>query len=159
MDPHSLVFYFSTDGVCLFRKGRQHTVHPLLLINYNLHPELRFQKEIIFLGIIPGPKKPKDMLYFLHPVVEEFKVLASGVPAIDTSISVENTLLHSFQLHTYICIVGAHMPASDALMGLAGYNARHYWNHSLVRGIYSDKVGHVYCPLTLPQDFPPNPDW
>ena len=62
-DPRSLAFYFSTDGVCLFRKDRQHSVHPLLLINYNLHPKLRFQKEnIIFLGIIPGPKKPKDLL-------------------------------------------------------------------------------------------------
>ena len=56
-DPRSLAFYFSTDGVCLFRKGRQHIVHPL--INYNLHPELRFRKEIICLGIIPSPKKPK----------------------------------------------------------------------------------------------------
>ena len=157
-DPRSLAFYFSTDGVCLFRKGRQHTVHPLLLIN--LHPKLRFQKEIIFLGIIPGPKKPKDLLSFLRPVVDEFKVLASGVPAIDASIPVENTLLRSFQLHAYyICVVGADMPARDALMGLAGYNARNYCNYCLVRGIYSDKVGHIYCPLAPPRNSPPNPDW
>lgn len=32
-------------GVCLFRKGRQHSVHPLLLMKYNLDPELRFRKE------------------------------------------------------------------------------------------------------------------
>ena len=160
MDPRSLAFFFSTDSVCLFRKGRQHTVYPLLLINYNLHPELHFQKEnIIFLVIIPGPKKPKDLLSFLRPIVDEFKVLASGVPAIDASIPVENTLLRSFQLHTYICIVEADMPARDALMGLAGYNARHYCNYCLVRGIYSDKVGHIYCPLVPPWDSPSNPDW
>ena len=146
--------------MCLFRKGRQHTVHPLLLINYNLHPELRFRKEnIICLGIIPGLKKPKDLLSFLRPVVDEFQVLATGVPAINASIPVENPLLRSFQLHAYICIVGADMPARDALMGLSGYNARHYCNYCLVRGIYSDKVGHIYCPLAPPRDSPLNPDW
>ena len=152
-DPRSLAFYFSTDGVFLFRKGRQHTVHPLLLINYNLHPELRFRKEnIICLGIIPGPKKPKHLLSFLRPVIDEFKELAAGVPAIDGSIPAENPLLRSFQLHAYICVVGADMPARDALMGLAGYNARHYCNYCTVRGVYSDKVGHTNCPLTPLQD-------
>ena len=74
-DPRSLAFYFSTDGVCLLRKCRQHTVHLLLLINYNLHPELRFQGEhIIRLRIVLGPKKPKDLLFFLYPMVDEFKV-------------------------------------------------------------------------------------
>ena len=59
-DPRSVAFYFSMDGVNLFWKGRQHTVHPLLLINYNLHPELRFQEEnIICLGIIPGQRSPR----------------------------------------------------------------------------------------------------
>ena len=86
-DPRSLAFYFSTDRVYLFRKGRQHTVYPLILINCNLHPELRFRTEnIICLGIIPGPKKPKDLHSFLHPIVDEFKLLAIGVPALDASM-------------------------------------------------------------------------
>ena len=158
-DPRSLAFYFSTDGVCLFRKGRQHTVHPLILINYNLHPELRFRTEnIICLGIIPGPKKPKDLHSFLRPIVDEFKLLAAGVPAIDASIPVDNRL-RSFVLHAYICVVGADMPARDGLMGLAGYNARHYCNYCNVRGIYSDMARHTYCPLTPPRDCPFDPDW
>ena len=74
-DPRSLVFDFSTGGVCLLRKFRQHIVHPILLINYNLHPELRFRGEhIIRLRIVLGPKKPKDLHSFLYLMVDEFKV-------------------------------------------------------------------------------------
>ena len=59
-DPRSLAFNFSTDGMCLFRKGRQHTVHPLLLINYNLHPELRFEKRTSFAWeSSQGPRSPR----------------------------------------------------------------------------------------------------
>ena len=36
-----------------------------------------------FLEIIPGPKKPKDLLSFLYPVVDEFKRLAIVADAID----------------------------------------------------------------------------
>ena len=78
------------------------------------------------MGIIPGLKKPKDLLSFLRPVVGGFKALAVGVPAISASVRIESLLLRSFQLHAYICIVEANMHARDALMGLAGYNARHY---------------------------------
>lgn len=78
------------------------------------------------MGIIPGPRKPKDLLFFLRPVVDEFKALAVGVPAISASVRIESPLLRTFQLHAYICIVEANMHARDTLMGLAGYNARHY---------------------------------
>ena len=133
------------------------TVHPLLLINHNLHPELRFQEEITCLGIIPGPKKPKDLLSFLYPV-NGFKLFTAGVPAMDAS-EPENTALRSFQLYAYICVVGADMPARDVLMGLAGYNARHYCNYCQcsARGIYSEQTGHMYCPLSPPATR--NPDW
>ena len=46
-----LAFVFSTDGVQLFRKGKQHTVWPLMLMCINLPPELRFLEEnVICLG-------------------------------------------------------------------------------------------------------------
>ena len=80
-DPCSLAFYPSTDGVCLFRKDKQ-TVHPLILINYNLHPPNR---NVIYLGVVPGPKKPSDLHSFLRSVVDEFKLLVAGVPT--TAIS------------------------------------------------------------------------
>ena len=121
---------------------------------------MRFQKEnVISLGIIPGPKKPKDLLSFLYPVVDEFKRLAIGVDAIDGSIPTPD-MARNFLLKAYICVVGADMPARDTLMGLSGYNARHYCNYCEVRGIYSNDIGHMYCPLTPPRDMvPPDPDW
>ena len=59
-DLRSLAFNFSTDGMCLFRKGRQHTVHLLLRINYNLHLELRFEKRTSFAWeSSQGPRSPR----------------------------------------------------------------------------------------------------
>ena len=52
------------------------------------------------------------------------------------------------------------MPAHDILMGLAGYNSRHYYNYCSIRGIYSERAGHMYCPLSPPRDSATgNPDW
>ena len=53
---------------------------PLLLINLNIPPSERFKEEhLILLGVIPGPNGPKDMNSFLHPMINEFKVLKEGV--------------------------------------------------------------------------------
>ena len=54
----SIALSFTTDGFTPFKK-QKHTMWMLLIFNYNLPPEQRFQKDNIFcVGIIPGPKKP-----------------------------------------------------------------------------------------------------
>lgn len=51
MAERDLAFTFSTDGVQLFRKGKPHTIWPLMLTCINLPPEVRFLREnILFLG-------------------------------------------------------------------------------------------------------------
>lgn len=56
----------------------------------------------------------------LRPIVDEFKLLTTGVPAIGASTPIETQLLRSFRLHAYICIVWSDTPAAarDLLMGL-----------------------------------------
>lgn len=47
-----LAFSFATDGVELFRKGKPHSVWPLMLTCLNLPPESRFMEEnVLFLGM------------------------------------------------------------------------------------------------------------
>lgn len=135
--------------------GRQHTVWPIILLNYNLSPEIRFKQEnIVCFGIVPGPKKPSDFKSFLWPLVQQFKILHRGVEALDGS-----QLNARFTLRAHIVVIGTDMPAKDMLMGLSGHSARHYCNYCSVRGIYSRRFRHMYAPLSAPTSVAPEPDW
>ena len=57
-DDRDIALGFATDGFAPFKK-QKHTVWILLIFNYNLPPDQRFQKDnILCAGIIPSPKKP-----------------------------------------------------------------------------------------------------
>ncbi|KAJ1300252.1 hypothetical protein OPQ81_005081 [Rhizoctonia solani] len=62
------------DGVNIFEQAHEETstCWPIIAINLNLpaseHVKLR---NLIPLGVIPGPKQPKDFESFLEPFVEE----------------------------------------------------------------------------------------
>jgi hypothetical protein len=119
----------STDGVELFRKGKKHEVWPVVLQCYNLAPEVRFQEDnILCNGVIPGPHKPKDIDSFLYPTVRDLKRLHNGVTAYNAANKSD------FILRAHVVTVTADMPARDMLMGLSGYNSRHYCNYCTVRG-------------------------
>ena len=79
-DPRDIALGLSTDGFAPFKR-QKHTCWPLILFNYNLPPEIRFliQHIVICVGVIPGPKKPKDFDSFLWLIVEELLELSSGV--------------------------------------------------------------------------------
>lgn len=142
-----LAFTFSTDGVQLFRKGKSHTIFPMMLVCLNLSPEIRFlQDNIILLGIMPGPDKPKDIDSYLRPMINEFKSLEQGVPGV---LDASSPTRSKFTLRAYIVAVTADMPARDDLMGLMGYSATHYCNYCNIQGVFKN---HVYCPLTPPTD-------
>ena len=65
-----ILFSFSTDGFTLFEKFR-HDCWPLVLLNLNLSPEIRYKVEnMIPLGVIPGPKAPRSIESFLTPMIE-----------------------------------------------------------------------------------------
>jgi len=56
-DYHDIVLGFATNSSAPFKKQK----HTILIFNYNLPPDQRFQKDnILCAGIIPGPKKPWD---------------------------------------------------------------------------------------------------
>jgi len=57
-DHHDIALSFATDSFAPFKK-QKHTTWILLIFNYNLPLDQRFQKDnILCAGIIPSPKKP-----------------------------------------------------------------------------------------------------
>ena len=116
-DHRDIALGFATDGFAPFKK-RKHTAWILLIFNYNLPPEQRFQKDnIICVGIIPGPKKPWDADSFIYPLVHELLELAIGVSAYD---ALSKSL---FALRAYVITGFGDIPAVSMLMHMKGHNA------------------------------------
>ena len=51
------------------------------MVLVNLPREIRFRKKnVIIIGVIPGPKKPKEnIIFFLKPLVDELLDLWNGI--------------------------------------------------------------------------------
>jgi len=115
-DHCDIALSFTTDGFAPFKK-RKHTAWILLVFNYNLPPDERFQKDnILCVGIIPGPKKPWDADPFIYLLVRELLKLAMGVSAYDA-------LSHSlFALCAYLITCFGDIPAISMLMHMKGHN-------------------------------------
>jgi hypothetical protein len=108
--PTDIALSLSTDGFGPFKR-RKHTCWPLILFVYNLPPEIRCQlASILGLGLIPGPKAPKDFDSYLLPFVEELLKLARGVPAFDAEDQ------RMFILCAYLILVFGDMPAIAKLL-------------------------------------------
>ncbi|KAF8828176.1 hypothetical protein HHX47_DHR4000610 [Lentinula edodes] len=115
-DSHDIALGLSSDGFAPWRR-RTKTCWPLILYNYNLPPEIRFHLEyILCVGVIPGPKKPKDFDSFLWPLVEELLELASGVPTFDSKSKT------TFILWSFLILVFGDIPAISMVMKMKGHN-------------------------------------
>lgn len=115
-DSRDIALGLSTDGFAPF-KNRKNTAWPLIIFLYNLPPEIRFHmSNILSLGIIPGPKKPKDADSFLWPLIRELLRLAHGVRAFDITKS------ELFVLRAFLILVFGDIPAVSMLMRMKGHN-------------------------------------
>ena len=80
-DPRDIALGISLDGITYFSR-RQHSVWPVILINYNLPPKVRTRREhILCYGVIPGTVKNLDS--YLVPLCGELGELAKGVSTLD----------------------------------------------------------------------------
>ncbi|KAJ1310651.1 hypothetical protein OPQ81_009180 [Rhizoctonia solani] len=127
--PTDLALGLSSDGFGPF-KSRKQSCWPLLAFNYNLKPEIRFRLEnLLCLGVIPGPKAPKDIGTFLGPFINELEDLARGVPAFDFR---DNS---PFPLRAYLIACFGDMPAVAKLMYMKGHNGKHPCRACRISGI------------------------
>ena len=145
--PTDLALGLSTDGFGPFKR-RKHTCWPLVVFIYNFPPEIRTHLAQIFcLGMIPGPKAPKDYDSYLLPVVDELLKLAQGVPAFDGKQQ------RMFTLFAYLILAFGDMPALAKLLRLKGHNALSPCRACRIRGIRDAQSGSktLYAPLHRPE--------
>jgi hypothetical protein len=134
----------ATDGFAPFRK-RKMTAWPLILFNYNLPPEIRFHMQyIICVGVIPGPKKPKDCDSFLWPLVNELLQLEGGIPAYDTLRK------EMFLLRSHLITVFGDIPAVSMVMLMKGQNGLLLCRMCNIRGVRIP--GARFSPHYVPLD-------
>jgi hypothetical protein len=114
--PTDLALGASTDGFGPFKR-RKKTCWPIIIILYNLPPEIRtWLTYLLCVGVIPGPKAPKDMDSFFWPLVEELLKLMRGVSAFD------HRNMRQFALRAYLIALFGDMPAIAKLMRMKGHN-------------------------------------
>lgn len=137
--PHDIALALSTDGFTPFKRGKQ-TCWPIILYNLNLPPEERFKQDnIICVGVIPGPKKPKDIDSFLWPLVEELLQLSAGVPAFDAASG------KAFTLRAYLVLGTGDIPAMSMVMRMKGHNAFSPCRMCSIHGVQiPDGTNNVY---------------
>lgn len=144
-NPQDFALGLSTDGFQLFKRGN-YDAWPLILVNYNLPPEVRsLMDNILILGVIPGPHQPKDIDSYLHGFIEEMVELARD--GYRTWDSVEGT---GVTFHAYCILYFGDMPAIAKLMNMLGHNGRCPCRACLVKGILGPK-NHYYPVLQPPE--------
>src|SRR6266568_4787061 len=96
---HDIAFSICLDGYLLYKRHRGGpSATPLLAQIYNLPPEVRTHMEKLeCLGVIPGPKGPKQLNTFLHEFENECVLLAKGVKTFNC-IKREYFMLHAYCL-------------------------------------------------------------
>ena len=110
-DPHDIALGLSTDGFAPFQ-CRKTTTWPIIVYNFNLPPDIHFHCQyILCLGVVPGPKKPKDFDSSLWPAVEEFLRLALGTRAYD---ALECKL---FLLQAHLILIGGDILSPCSCLG------------------------------------------
>src|ERR1700733_14027341 len=142
-DPHDIALGLSTDGFGPFKR-RTKTAWPIIIFNYNLPPEEWFLKRnIISIGVIPGPKKPSNFNSFLWPLVQELLQLEIGISAFDAITKVV------FLLHAYLIVVFGNIPVVSMVMRMKGHNTISPCHICTIKGVCipSSQVTTHYVPL------------
>jgi hypothetical protein len=137
-----------TDGFLLFKRRRKGpSATPILLQNYNLPPRMRISiTKLICLGILPGPRPPKDYQSFLEPVDEELATLAMGVRTFDALDRV------NFDLRAYVIFEHGDIVAIERILGIKGHNGYSPCRSCKEKGVRNVTGGgkNYYIPLTTP---------
>ncbi|EIN12015.1 hypothetical protein PUNSTDRAFT_63385 [Punctularia strigosozonata HHB-11173 SS5] len=114
-----LAFASCSDSYLIFR--RKHggpSATPLLLQNLSLPPSIRTHLEhLLCIGVIPGPRVPKDMASFQIPAEEEWAQLARGVRTFHLSMRTH------FLLRAYRIFEEGDIVAIEKILNMKGHNS------------------------------------
>ncbi|KEP46055.1 transposase family Tnp2 protein, partial [Rhizoctonia solani 123E] len=140
------------DGVEIFDQaadGKTSTCWPIMAQNLNLSASQRAKlRNLIPLGVIPGPNQPKDFDSFLEPFVEEALEQARGVETYDVTTG------RKFTLRAHPIIFSGDMQAIQHITQMKGPKGKCPCRECEIGGIYHICRRTYYSPLTNPIDKP-----
>lgn len=143
-----IAFSFCADGYLLFKRRRKGpTATPLMIQIYNLPPTIRTHiAQLVWLGVIPPPRAPKDLPSFLFPFDEECAQLAHGVRTFNAATG------SHFPLRAYRLFTLGDMVSINAELGIKGHNGFSPCRSCKMKGVRNVTGGQTnyYIPLTQP---------
>ncbi|KEP45905.1 transposase family Tnp2 protein [Rhizoctonia solani 123E] len=146
-----IAYMVMLDGVNIFEKGmdKSATCWPIMAQNMNLPASERVKlRNIIPLGIIPGPFQPKDFDSFLEPFVDEALEQARGVETYDATTGTK------FTLRAHPIIITGDMQAIKHITQMKGPNGKRPCRACEMNGVHHTCRKSYYVPLTNPIDKP-----
>lgn len=148
-DIRDMAMVFSTDGFPLLQK-KKFSVWPMILLNLNLPPEIRFKRENVFItSCSPGPvPTDHDLDSFIYPVKRKFEMLGLvGSRMWDASVMGGEY----FRIKVHLSLVISDMMARFKLLGMMGHRALKFCEYCQMVGIWSSTT------TTCPHRPPTNP--
>jgi hypothetical protein len=140
-DPRDVALGISLDGVTYFsRNQRQHSVWPVILVNYNLPPKVRTHRDrILCYSVVPGTVKNLDS--YLIPLHEELSELAKGTLTLDPWDE------ELFWQHVYLILGFGDYPGITKLTRMKGHNGLHPCRFCEILGVRAEGGNVYYVPL------------
>lgn len=151
LDERELAFCCGFDRTKSFKTRKNKSVWPVILTCLNLPPEVRFLKRnVLVVGIIPGPKNPKNPLTFMRPMIDEFKLLSkTGIAGAWDAASKSE-----FTMKAHLLIVSTDMPARMKALKTLGFHSNSYCEYCHIRGL---RYGGMHCPHKPPKNLADSP--
>jgi hypothetical protein len=147
---HDIAFSVCLDSYLLYKRRRSGpSAMPILLQLYNFPPEIRTHlSRLLCLGVIPGPRAPKDLESFLLPFEDECCLLAKGIP---TYHCIQKRI---FTLHAYDLFPHGDIVAIEKLLNIKGHNGFSPCRSCEIQGILhtspNSQAQTYYVPLMEP---------
>ncbi|KAF8700610.1 hypothetical protein RHS03_06610, partial [Rhizoctonia solani] len=142
-----IAYSIMLDGVTIRKKAAKgnSSCWPIMGQNLNL-PASKQAKlwNLIPIGVILGPRQPKDFNLFLVPLVEEALEQPHGVWTFDITTG------HHFILRAHPIMVSGNMQAIKHVMEMKGTNARCPCHACHLHGIWLEPAKTYYIPLANP---------
>jgi len=92
-NPQNIVITICTDGINPFKAGnrKQYSMWPIVVLINNYPPHVRHKVQSLFLaGVIPGPKKPKNLYVYMKLLLDEIDLINNGEPFISVPTNNES---------------------------------------------------------------------
>lgn len=122
-------------------KLQNHSTTPIIFINLNLPPELRYSNDNILLScLIPGPSNYKNLDSFMHPIIQELLQLEGGVEDVLNAYTPDEP----FTLRATVLVVSGDGPASADAIGMKKPGAaKRPCHHCMIRGEMSGTTYYI----------------